>query len=140
MLTLKDLELAYDILAKIPSGKFVHNLGSFFGDYEQNPQTHPHNCDTLACAAGWLSLNLDFCEQAYGVRAVMMPPEMFVGDDDLQSARLFAHRDHGQADYDLEVASSLSDKQLALYRIRREMAESPEVALEKVIATEQRIA
>jgi len=133
---LANLEAAFDILAKIPKQRFYPRLDHWYGRNICDPRENPHDCETLACAAGWLALSEKF-------RSVIDLEHSFTGPGDCPGVIfdcLFSRRWDFCAGYDKEFPLSGTDKQLALYRIRREMGESHIVALENVMIVEQRVA
>ena len=130
-------ETAYNILAKIPEERYVPGLKTYFGAGIHDPRDHPHDCGTLACAAGWLALSDEFHSDRPSSAAVFS--KLYQRFGAIHFLSLFASRNHGFATHDCEVPQ-LTDKQVVLYRLRRAMHESPEVALSTVLATEQRIA
>jgi len=147
MNTVKErLEAAYDIVAKIPAERFTANLGSYYGHGRLDPRSEYRNeCETLACAAGWLALDEQFKPYVnmsdYGSlsfnRLFTKPGE----DEKVVHRLLFGHRRALLSFFDCEPrCEELSDKQLALYRIRRRMGELPDEAFMKVETLDQQIA
>ena len=131
-----NLALAYDILARIPEQRF--NLEHWFGSGGGgSPLDDEKDCNTLACAAGWLSLSKPFRLNKSDLRFHNFDElfDRFAAskyDKAYIEYRLFGWREASR--YDRELKSIyFNDKRLALYRLRREMGEDIELAKNTVL-------
>lgn len=128
-MNIERLKDAYQVIAGIPAEKFVPNLNSYTGFGEADPRVHGvHTCGTLACTAGWLAYHPDFGGRrgSLDVRLDRVGRRLDLVIDGGDA--LFTWR--GSSLYDNEPgAKRLTDKGLALYRIRRMLGQDNRAAL-----------
>lgn len=118
------LRHAYAIIDGIPEDRF--DLGEISVNVLEDDQANnPHNCNTIACAAGWICLHPDFQAKGLSLSDNGSPrrngecgdydifmSEMF-GITYAQSEKLFAPRK------DWEDSTDLTDKQVWQRRVKR---------------------
>ncbi len=139
--TKERLRDAYQILAGIPDDRFSRNLDC---PYERkSPTEHAdiyteaitpdvaHDCDILACGAGWLALHPEFAlrfdSQEFWLqwvrRTMLVGSDKGVAPDTLWDA-LFQPRSMSEPCY-------MSDKELLLYRFLRVLGYDPDDARDR---------
>ena len=108
---------AYQVLAGVPSSRTELSM------YMQGKRD-VHNCGSMFCGAGWLAMHPGFPEiNLYGRGWVGESYPQSLSAHQISTA-LFGVRSgvfcpRGYCMYDHEVGSTMSDKELMLYRLRR---------------------